>query len=486
MTTQTDNLLPRHTIVVIAANALALLAFVLSPFGAEYPLLAAGIVAVVLVQAFVPACRVRADIPLCPANIAQGIYWVQFVLVALLIGYFGVSQGTLPYLPGKDAFNTALLIHIAGYLSFCGACQWCYRDDAKQTHQLTAPTPEWFGTAYLILPFVLFGIVGLVLIYGSVAGFIEYASTPSAHRAQTTEPTQPEGAAASFLRHFLGFAIVLAWSWWIGRTQQPRSKVIVGVVTVGVALLMMFANFSFNRGTMLGPVLALAAAFSIHVWPIPFKSVAIAGGVVLVAAFSFGAYRSSTQEASEMSAAQISESLEVDSLVDFVQVYANAPQLPAYYLEQLDQEGKFFYGATIFPSIVYPIPVLGKPHREMSGVYLFNEAIYGDPEVLDQIIPLDAELYMNFHIPGVIFGNLLLGAVICFYQRKFMNAANAAESYAWCMFALWTVFPGSLPVISQIFVYSFWPIYIYLFAKKHWPSRNAMVPIERRGAAVPV
>jgi hypothetical protein len=49
-----DNLLPRHTIGVIAANVIALVAFACSPGGGEYPLLALGIAAFILVQACFP------------------------------------------------------------------------------------------------------------------------------------------------------------------------------------------------------------------------------------------------------------------------------------------------------------------------------------------------------------------------------------------------------------------------------------------------
>ena len=42
-----------------------------------------------------------------------------------------------------------------------------------------------------------------------------------------------------------------------------------------------------------------------------------------------------------------------------------------------------------------------------------------------------------------------------------MAAPTPVEGYAWLMMALWTVFPGSLSVASQIYLYSFWPIYGY-------------------------
>jgi hypothetical protein len=104
---------------------------------------------------------------------------------------------------------------------------------------------------------------------------------------------------------------------------------------------------------------------------------------------------------------------------------------------------------------------------------IFNELIYGDTVSLDQIIPLAGELYMNFHLAGVVLGNVLLGYVLVWLQRKFMAAPNPVESYAWLMMALWVVFPGNLSVSSQMYVYSFWPIYSYFVAKRLWSWTSA-------------
>ena len=172
----------------------------------------------------------------------------------------------------------------------------------------------------------------------------------------------------------------------------------------------------------------------------------------------------------------------VEEVVGFVQIYASAPQMSAYLIESL--EGKFYYGETLLASLVYPIPVLGKPYRDRSGTVIFNELIYGDTESVDQIIPLEGELYMNFHLAGVVVGTVLLGYVLAWMQRKFMAAANPVESYAWLLMALWTVFPGSLSVTSQIYAYSFWPIYAYFVVKHLWSWATTTTAFPRDQAAV--
>ena len=320
------------------------------------------------------------------------------------------------------------------------------------------------------MPFAVVGLVGFLLAHGGLAGFVDYVSSPIEARLRAEEPTTPQGAAGTFLKHFLGFAVVLAWSRWLGKA--PRRKPAIIGVTAAVALGLLVANFNYNRGTMLGPIVALAAAFSVHVWRIPFKGVVLAGMLALSAAFVFGWYRSTDLDITELSAAAVAATWNAEGVVEFVQIYASGPQMTAYLIESL--EGKFYYGKTLLPSLVYPIPVLGKPYRDISGPMIFNHLIYGDTDSIDQIISLAGELYINFHFAGVVLGSVLLGSLLAWLHGKFVAAPNPVESYAWLMMALWSVFPGSLSVTSQIYVYSFWPIYVYFAARRFWSWNAAM------------
>jgi hypothetical protein len=69
---------------------------------------------------------------------------------------------------------------------------------------------------------------------------------------------------------------------------------------------------------------------------------------------------------------------------------------------------------------------------------------------------------------------VLLGWFLAWLHGKFVAVPSPVESYAWLMMALWTVFPGSLSVTSQIYVYSFWPIYVYFVVKSLWVWNSAM------------
>jgi hypothetical protein len=451
-------------VCVMASNGLALVAFTFSPFAQEYPLAVLGIVAFLLVQMCVPACRPNVEAPLCPANLAQLFFWIQLVLVPLLIGFYGITPGTLPRLPSIEAMNTSIALRVLAYVCYCGGYQYFVRPAPRRADagdDVGSPRNEaerWT----IIAVFAAVGLVGWMLYYGGPSGFLELATSPIVQREREQEPTTLAVAAGNFLRHFLGFALVWAWSAWICRGKRRHSGLAVAGVTAGVIVLLLFANFSYNRGTMLAPILAVAAAYSAQVRRISFTLVGIAGAAVLAGAFTFGWYRSTSLQISEVSTEDIGTSWSDEQhLVDFVQIYASGPQLTGFLLDELAMDDKSYYGATLVPSLVYPVPVLGKPFREASGVFIFNELIYGDSEVLDQIIPYDAELYINFQVPGVVIIFVLLGGLQASVQNRFLHASAPIATYAWLLVGLWIIFPGSLAVTSQNFVYVLWPIYAY-------------------------
>ena len=137
MTAGPNHSLPGATLGVLVINAIALIGFACAPLAPEYPLAVIGILAFLFVQAFLPACRIRVTAPLCPANIAQGYYWIQLVLVTVLVGYFDFSHGTLPYLPSKGALNLAIVRSRRGL-----SVLFCRVPMLRSRHRGPDPTPR--------------------------------------------------------------------------------------------------------------------------------------------------------------------------------------------------------------------------------------------------------------------------------------------------------------------------------------------------------
>src|SRR5262245_24598330 len=91
-----------------AVHCAALIAFACSPGAETYPLAALGILAFIATPIFLPACRPNLQMVLCPANVAQGFFWIQLVWLPLLIGYGGLARGTLPHLPSTASVNVGI------------------------------------------------------------------------------------------------------------------------------------------------------------------------------------------------------------------------------------------------------------------------------------------------------------------------------------------------------------------------------------------
>ena len=325
---------------VLAGDMLALLAFAWSPGGDEYPVLAAGIVAHILVQLLLPACRPIASCLICPANLAQFLFWIQLVLIPVLIGFFGFSLGTLPRLASPGAIGLAVALRILAYLSFCFVYS-CFstratiRPPASESGQDFSLERHARVMLVLVIIFAGLGLLGCMLYYNGISGYLEYIASPAVQREKENLPSTLAGASGNLLRHFLGFALVLAWSWWLGRKDRRPGQLVAAVVTGAVMVLLLFANLSYNRGSLVA-LLGLAAAYSFHVRRISLTFLALAGLPVLFAVMAVGWYRSNEFQISEVSRTDLDTAWQGDEMVGLVQIYGSAPQSTAYLIGQCD------------------------------------------------------------------------------------------------------------------------------------------------------
>jgi len=179
----------------------------------------------------------------------------------------------------------------------------------------------------------------------------------------------------------------------------------------------------------------------------------------------WGQYRSSTTlEFADLIHTESAQEIygETDSTEE-LQVYGQGSQFLGFFLEETGFGTQLWYGRTIPASLLYPVPILGKSFREDSVVTLYNRLIHGDDTSLDQIVPFAGELFLNFHLLGVVLGFAVLGALVEAMQVRFLRSPNPFEAYMWCLVGIWTSFliVGNLAVTSQIYVYFFWPFYLY-------------------------
>ncbi len=234
------------------------------------------------------------------------------------------------------------------------------------------------------------------------------------------------------------------------------------VVAIGAS-----ATYNYNRGSVVVPVVALVTAYSCFGRrQSPARIVALLA-IVATLGFMFGEYRDvyTGTRGGAINAAAAGLNRPGDSFADNLQGYGNGPQFWAVAVQEVDRTG-MRHGESIVSSALDPVPVLGKPFRNASGPYtsgttLYNELIYGEPDVRDQILGFGAELYWNFGIPGIVVGYFLLGFAVRRFDDRVEAAADVLASYSWSYCGTWVALLviNSISVLAQIIIYFFWPIF---------------------------
>lgn len=463
----------------LGANAAAMMAFAVAPQAGRLPAGIASIAAFVACGLIWPSCRPDLKSIISPRNIALFLFWLQLVLLPLLIGYYGFSRGMLPYLPSDGAINQALLLQAGAFAGF----SWAFHHSVNRRRAPRRAQPDILAqrsgrsTIWLLIAlYMVCGVIGVVLVFPTWGSYVEFLTDPQIQRIQQFEAGSFPRALNTFLRPFLSVGVVLAWSYWVSRGAATRRPKLLMVSAIILAVCLPLLNFNYNRGSMFGPILALGAAFSCHVRRLSLPLIAGVGAALLFAALMFGSYRAgkATLGREQLTGGSLAASTDPTELMDFVQVYGNAPQFPAFLIEQVKTGRDLYWGQTLLSSTLYPLPILGKPFRPTSGVEIYNQLIYGTSGIVDQVILYEAEFYLNFSWIGVLVGYAFLGWVFSWFQHRFDQATSPVETFSWLLMGLWLIWPGSLPVTSQAFIYSFWPIYLYLGAS--WLFRLRAVP----------
>lgn len=440
----------------LALPALSLAAMVASP--PERRLWVAPCAALVfsIMQWLLPRCRLRRDHYLGPVNIALFLLLIQLFILPSLIMLTGPESPMLANLPSYSSITNAILLQMAAYVALCVGLAHGPRAGERAAMAPAALAGPGPGPALVLLYFLL-GLAGFVAVFGTPGRMIEYLL--SAEEISTEPDSSLAGAAGTFLRPFLAFALVAAWSRW-----AARASLTVRCLTLfALALCVTIANmtYSFNRAAFVFPLISLLAVFSATVRRIPFAATAL----VMLAAFPLligvGMFRSSRMIGGQPVATDFTTWLEQTSTS--VQAYAGGPQFTALFCERLGWGESLYDGSTLIASVMSPVPILGKGFREGNGPALYNQAIYDVRYIQDQILPFSVELFANFHLPGTIIGFLLLGFAVATLQEWFATAESPFAAFCIQYAGLWTAMLGawSLSIYAQIAIYFFGPIYLF-------------------------
>ena len=341
----------------------------------------------------------------------------QLIIMPALVRFAGPSIFPLPSLTSESAINFALLLTTASYWAFCIAVNAFRKASSPQMHLSTAKN-SWMPARSLALVFVILGVTGTAFAFGSIDRLIEYLTNPVAFMTYAADAAARSAtlfeAAGTFLKPFLGFGFLLLWcraidmplrkgegSRWFGRVA------LIGVIAISYALM------TYNRGAFAVPMVAMIAVLSKRLPEKSTRYLLAAGAIFASLLGGVTLYKSAvhSRASGTVDSDLLTKAAEYIDVMATVQVYGQAPQYLGYFLDRNHYGSSPTTGETLVASALTPVPILGKPFRPRSGVYLYNLILGRNPENPDQIPQLTGELFLDFNIFGVLLGFGTVGYV---------------------------------------------------------------------------
>jgi hypothetical protein len=449
---------PRVSPVVAAVCVAAIvwaLALQQGGYATRFPAVPISFATFLAIQLLVPRVRWNRDRVLGPGNVAAMLFALQLVVIPTLLVLSGPFPGTLRVLPADPYVNTALMLQALAYA--------CYAAGYVAWTKPVRPRPlllEPGLTTGIAVSFIALGAVGLVLEFSSVGALVHYFSGQG-DIFDVQSPATLGSAASQFLRPFLAYGVIILWA---GRIARRRPGARLRPLEMGLIVVAIGASaiYNYNRGSVVVPLFALVTAYSCFGRrQSPARIVALLA-ILAVLGFMFGQYREfySGTHGGAINPAAAGLDRPGTSFAGALQGYGNGPQFWAVVVQEVDRTG-MRHGESIVSSAMFPVPVLGKSFRNASGPTVYNELIYGRPDISDQILGFGAELYWNFGIPGIVVGYFLLGFAVRRFDDRVEAAPDALASYSWSYCGTWVALLAinSISVLAQIITYFFWPVF---------------------------
>ncbi|MDQ2833588.1 MAG: hypothetical protein M3Y50_07540 [Acidobacteriota bacterium] len=425
-----------------------------------YPLPAAilSISSYVIAPLILFRCRPGWKPLLSPLNWFFVIFFLALVATPLVVWTQGPYVSIFPSAPSPFSVNVGLLVYTLAYWSFCAAVHRFRKEDrviaVASAHR---DNDSWYPSNAMIATFLTLGIIGVLLFFRSPERILQYFLDPQAYLLNIDSEGSGRATVADLasllLRSFFPFSLLLMWSRaFVGTGAVARTREVLLLALIALSSPI----YSYERSSVVIPMLSIAAVLSKR------KS---ASGMIILGGLFVGtvglvivltSYRTSPLE-------QIG-AVQAVSMGDQYQTYAMSPQFLGLLLEKTHYGRRLSLGRVLVSSVMTPVPVLGKPFREGSGTSIFGE-LSGRTDLPS---PFAGELFLDFHLGGVIAGFFVVGYLLCLLENAFQTAREPLEIYILQFAAVWLGYTvtSSISVVSLAAIYLAVPIYVILFLRR--------------------
>lgn len=388
-----------------------------------------------------------------PKNLMLFIWLNKMVLIPLELLIVGNKVDF--FKPSSDVLDTEIYILIVAFLGF--VIGW----NLKVSELEEAPVLSHKAFKALLFSYLIVGILSIVIFYGSLNSyFAESWLTPATHKNLERLAGTAIGYLSNVGQRFLPFGIILAWIYW---RKYFKTNIIINFLWL---VLCFFSTLSSNRSNTLFPLLAfLSIMYSF--WKPRSKLLVLLYLFCLMLFFFFYGFVRGYSEVDTQQVQHLFENYinEIDHFWFYHQIYFGTP----YQISPLLEPHSIQY-STLLPSILDPIPILGKSFREHSGPYIYNSLIQTFSEVQDKVIPVAGELHYNGGILLVSGGHFVIGWA---YSRlDFLFKQNVVNNslFSLCIFYTALLFSAllslSISVFVQFMIFNAAPVLIILLVLK--------------------
>lgn len=459
---------PAKAFAYISFGCSALLLYTISSLtggiAASVPAIGIPIAVFLLSQVFVRGARFNTDQVVSPKNWMLLLFSLQLLVIPLIVIITGFAQGELPHLPSHAAITAAVLLQSSAYVScmtgFILVRRWKEsRGNPPSTDSLIASVDQRAGAPRAVIAVTaVIGVVGLVLRFRSLADLTGYFTGTSPIAYDLTSAASVVATTAQslsgLLLPYLGVAFALLGCRAIEQARRRsgrRARNAITEITVLGGLAAAYGLYSYSRGNVVMPILAMLATYSMRLRRVRALAVGVAAIAIVLAVVAVGSFRT----AYFLNQAGVSVQLKSPSLTDTLQVYGQGPQFLGYLLDTTPANAVPMWGSTLASSALSPVPVLGKGFRATSTTVLYNDLIYGRNVATDQIVPLEGELFWNFDIPGVVVGFFGVGVAVGVLEASARRARRTFTCYVINYAGFWVAFMvvASVSILSQEFIY---------------------------------
>lgn len=145
------------------------------------------------------------------------------------------------------------------------------------------------------------------------------------------------------------------------------------------------------------------------------------------------------------------------------------------------QENGFLLGETLVagvwsvPLAILKILGLNLENGPRLSTTLTGEQLLGDGRQTYIVPGLPAEFYMNFGIPGVVVGIVVIAWLVCAAERKYQESATVTKKLAWAYIATCLIFctiPAHSASVFNYVLFSGAPLLLLLVIREGRPEQN--------------